>query len=140
MTYATVEDVANELGRASAPAAGTGERAQWEGWLNRVEMMIKTTIPALAEHVASGAIDQRAVASVEAAAVARKVQNPEGTRATTVAVDDGTVTKTRDSVLSDGVLRILPEEWDLLMPRELPNAFSSPLAYEPGWRAHGWRW
>lgn len=75
MTYATPQDVADELGR---PLSGSAETTQFAGWLLRVEALILTRIPDLAARIAAGSLDQAVVVSVEAAVAARKALNPAG--------------------------------------------------------------
>lgn len=120
MTHAVVDDVAAELGRPISTAA---EIAQVQAWLRRIEATIKVRVPDLDALAAASADYLAAVVSVEAAAVARKAVNPEGLRSTTRAIDDGSVTKVRDSALSDGVLRITDDEWALITPRRRRGVF-----------------
>jgi len=138
VTYATPQDVADELGRPIP--TDPVEIAQINRWLGRAENMIRGRIPDL-DTRATDAAFAALVVDVEAAAVARRVQNPEGLRSVTKTIDDGTVTKVRDQVLSDGQLRILDEEWDLLLPASAPDALSTRMSYTPGWRHdHLTRW
>ena len=134
MPYATPQDVADELGR-SIPTDPV-EIAQITRWLGRAENMIRGRIPDLDTRAADPAFAAFAalVVDVEAAAVARRVQNPEGLRSVTKTIDDGTMTKVRDQVLSDGQMRILDEEWDLLLPASGSDAASLRMSYTPGWR------
>lgn len=131
MTYASPQDVADELGRPIP--TDPVEIAQITRWLGRAENMIRGRIPDL-DTQATDAAFAALVVDVEAAAVARRVQNPEGLRSVTKTIDDGTMTKVRDQVLSDGQLRILDEEWDLLLPASSPDALSTRMSYTPGWR------
>lgn len=128
MTYANAQDVADELGRATFTGP---ELNRVNAWLKRVELIIRSRIPDLDDKVAAGQIDPDAVVSVEAAAVARKVLNPEGLRSTTRSVDDGSVQKTTDSKFSDGVIRLTDEEWDLLLPAASREAFSPVTRAQP---------
>src|SRR5690606_240528 len=111
MSYANVTDVSTRLGR---PITSAVEIAQVNAWLSDVELMIRARIANLDALVAAGTIDEDSVVTVEASAVVRKMQNPEGLRQVTKSVDDGSVTKTRDTALSDGALRILDSEWEML--------------------------
>ena len=43
--------------------------------------------------------------------------------------DDGSITRTRDSALSDGALRITDDEWLLLLPRAPRSVFT----VRPAW-------
>ncbi len=123
MTHATPADVAAELGR-SAESLTAAETIQYQAWLRRIEATIKVRIPDLDARIAAGTLDVDTVISVEAAAVARKALNPEGLRSITRSIDDGSVTKMRDSDLSNGVLFIADDEWLLLLPVEPRGAFS----------------
>lgn len=122
MTYASVADVAAELGRPVPVDAPTV--AQWERWLTRVENQILARIPDLHARVLAGSPTADLVADVEATAVARKALNPEGLRSTTRAIDDGSVTKTVDQARSAGELELTDHEWDLLLPRPVRGAFT----------------
>lgn len=121
MTYADVSDVAAELGRPSP--IDSVVVAQWTAWLRRVEAVIRVRIPNLDALVASGAVLADNLAAVEAAVVARKVSNPEGLRSTTTAIDDGTLTKVRDSG-EGGSLALSDAEWALILPRRARGAFT----------------
>lgn len=128
MTYATPADVAAELGRLAADLS-PAEHVQYQAWLNRIEATIKVRIPDLDALVESGRLDAATVVSVEAAAVSRKALNPEGLRSVTKSVDDGSLTKVRDTDLSSGVLFIAEDEWLLLTPRRPRGAFSVAPGY-----------
>lgn len=122
MTYASVADVAAELGRPVPTDEPTV--AQWERWLARVENQILARIPDLHARVAAGSPTADLVADVEATAVARKALNPEGLRSTTRSIDDASVTKTVDQARSAGELELTDDEWDLLLPRPVRGAFT----------------
>jgi len=133
VTYATVQDVADELGLPSIP---TDQIPQVTGWLRRIEATIKTRVTDLDARITAGTLDLEIVVGIEAAAVARKADNREGLRSVTRSVDDGTVTKVRDSAFSDGQLRITDDEWSLLLPAPQSEALSIRYAYEPDRRHH----
>ena len=128
MTYANVMTVAAEIGR---PITSADEIAQVNAWLTRANLTIRARIKDLDELVAAGEIDSEAVASVEAAAVARKVHNPRGLRSTLVSIDDGSIQETTDSSQSDGAIRILDAEWELLIPAGRGGAFSIRMTATP---------
>lgn len=109
-TYATPDDVEVRLGRPLT------DPAQAVALLRDAEVLIRSRVLDLAARVADepGFLD--VVVMVEANAVVRVLRNPEGLRAVTVTVDDGSVTRTRDQATSDGALRITDDEWDLLAP------------------------
>lgn len=132
MTYAHVQDVADELG---VPEIAAGPlTSQINGWLRMVEAMIRARIPNVDDLVIAGALSADLIRGVEAAAVARKSRNPEGLRSVTQALDDGSVTRVRDAQSSDGVLRITDDEWDLLLPEQASDALSVRYSFTPGWR------
>lgn len=121
MTYGFLQGVADEIGR---PISDDAEMRQVNQWLARVERMIRARIPNLDSLILAGRLDAGLVADVEHAAVARKALNPENLRQTTISVDDGSLTKLRDSSVSDGQLRILQEEWALLTPATRGTSFT----------------
>jgi hypothetical protein len=116
MTYATVSDVAARLGR---PITTEAETAQVDAWLTDVEVIIRSRIPDLDERIGDGRLAEGVVVMVEAAAVVRKVLNPEGLRqvAHTRSLDDWseTTSETRDRLVSDGFLGLTDDEWALLL-------------------------
>lgn len=129
MAYATVSDVAAELGRPTPTDPPIV--AQWERWLSRVENMIRARIPDLDDLVTAGTPSEALVVDIEAAVVARKVLNPEGLRQVTRAIDDGSVTKTVDQTRSSGELALTDDEWGLLLPTADSGAFSTRPGFEP---------
>ena len=122
MVYATIQDVAAELGRTAF--TDPAEIAQLNAWLRRANSTIKVRVPDLDARVEVGSIDPELVASIEAAAVARKALNPKGLRSSMRSVDDGSIQETVDSTQSDGVIRIMDDEWLLLLGRQTRGAFS----------------
>lgn len=129
MTYATVDDVAAELGRPTPTDDVTV--SQWTRWLQRAENKIRGRIPDLAARVATEPSLEGRVVDVESAAVARKVLNPEGLRQSTRAIDDGSITKVVDSSRSVGEVTILDSEWADLIPGDSSAAFSTRPGFEP---------
>lgn len=129
MTYGNVNDVAAELGRPTPTDQDV--LAQWGRWLTRIENIIIARIPDLNDRVSAGEINIDLLADIEAAAVARKVLNPEGIRQVTRAVDDGSVTKTIDQTRSSGALDLTDDEWALLLPKADGGAFSTRPGFEP---------
>lgn len=122
MVYATIQDVAAELGRTAF--TDPAEIAQLNAWLRRANATIKVRVPDLDARVDSGSLSAEVVASIEAAAVARKALNPKGLRSSMRSVDDGSIQETVDSTQSDGVIRIMDDEWMLLLGRQTRGAFS----------------
>ncbi len=143
MTFATVDDVAAELGR-DVPEDPVVVR-QWQRWLDRAEAMIRARIPDLDARVASGTLATATVGSVQAAAVARLVRNPEGLRTSQVSVDDASTSRTTEAAVSTGELVVTGTEWSLLLGDS--GAFSvrmggsGPTVVRPDpWPAHRPRW
>ena len=134
MTYGTTAQVAHELGRL--PDSITPEESlQWNQWLERVERSIAARFTraglVLADQVALNLPDAATVADVEVAAVARKVQNPNGDTSSTVTVDDASVTRRREGVGTAAGLDLTDAEWALLLPASSSGAFSVRPFYEP---------
>ena len=136
MTYATIAQVATELGR-TVESVSSPESAQWQQWLEQVERTIEARFRrlgmTLAGQVALDDPGAETVADVEVAVVARKVRNPEGTTSTTVSIDDGSVTKRREGGKIDdlGYLRLTDWEWDLLLPSGRADAWSTRPGFKP---------
>lgn len=127
MTYATVEDIAAELGRLPT-SVSDAERAQWTRWLDRVERSITARFTraglVLSEQIALGNPDAAAVADVEVAAVVRKIDNPTGDTSTTITVDDASVTRRKEGAGTFMGLDLTDAEWELLLPPTPGGAFS----------------
>lgn len=124
MTYATAQDVANELGRPLGSFSAE-QITQIEGWLRRAESSIKVRIPDLDAQITAGTIDEQTVIDVEAAAVARKAENPSGKQ--NERIDDYSYGLVDDAATVDVV--ITDAEWLLLMPSRRRGAFT----IRPGW-------
>jgi hypothetical protein len=127
MTYATVSDVEVRYGRTLT----TSETAQVGAWIDDLEAEINERIPALEDLITLGRPTFGTVRRVVAAAVIRKLHNPEGLRTTTVAIDDYSTTKTVDSSNSAGSLGLTDEEWSLLLPGSSGDAFTIRPWYVP---------
>jgi hypothetical protein len=111
VTYATVQDVAAELGRPISSFTAD-ETAQVNAWLRRAEATIRTRVPDLVTQVGNSTLDVELVASIEAAVVARKVLNPEGKQSE--AIDDYTYRRVEAAATVD--LAPTDDEWALLIP------------------------
>lgn len=120
MAYATVSDVEVRYGRTLT----TAEAAQVGAWIDDLEAEILERIPTLEALVALGRPTLGTLRRVISAAIIRKLQNPEGLRTTTVAIDDYSTTKTVDSANSAGFLGLTDEEWSLLLPGSSGDAFT----------------
>lgn len=133
MTYATVQDVAVDLGRDPSSITPT-ETSQWQQWLERVERSITLRFSRvgldLSVQVAANDPPADAVADVEVAVVVRKISNPEGISSSTVSVDDASVTK-RHEGLKSGPLELLDWELDLLLPKGQAEQWSTRPGFEP---------
>jgi hypothetical protein len=120
MAYATVPDVEVRFGRTLSAS----ESAQAEAWIEDLESEIFERIPTLDALMAAGRPTVSTLRRVVCAAVIRKLQNPEGLRTTTVAIDDYSTTKTVDSANSAGALSLTDEEWNLLLPGTSGDSFT----------------
>lgn len=126
MTYANVNDVAEELGRPVSSLSAE-EMLQFSRWLRRAEATLKVRVPDLDARVLAGTLEADTVAGIESAAVARKALNPEGKQSETI--DDYTYRRTDDAASAD--ILITDAEWLLVVPRVSRGAFS----IRPGWSA-----
>ena len=126
--YATVEDVATELGR-EIDADGI-EARQVRRWLDKAERMIRARVPELDEWALDGDYSAT-VNDVEVAAVARKALNPEGLRSVMTQVDDANVQQTIDATRSPGEITILPDEWSRLLKVDGSPTMSIMASAEP---------
>ena len=120
MAYATVNDVEVRFGRTLSAA----EVAQVTAWIEDLEAEILERIPLLESLILAGRPTAGTLKRVIAGAVIRKLQNPEGLRTTTVAIDDYSTTKTVDSANSTGWLGLTDDEWSLLLPGSSGDAFT----------------
>jgi hypothetical protein len=133
MAYATVSDVEVRYGRTLT----TSESAQVGAWIDDLESEILERIPTLPDLITDGRPTEATLRRVISAAVIRKLQNPEGLRTTTVAIDDYSTTKTVDSSNSGGFLGLTDDEWSLLLPGSTGDAFTI-TPYGLGGRAADW--
>ena len=127
MAYATVGDVEVRYGRALT----TAETAQVGAWIDDLEAEILERIPALEALVALGRPTVATLKRVISAAIIRKLQNPQGLRTRTVAIDDYSTTETVDAANSAGYLGLTDDEWSLLLPGSSGDAFTIRPAYVP---------
>ena len=127
MAYAAVTDVEVRYGRTlSAP-----ESAQVTAWIEDLESEIHERIPNMLDLIVAGRPTDATLRRVICAAVIRKLQNPEGLRTTTVAIDDYSTTKTVDSSNSAGFLSLTDDEWSLLLPGSSGDAFTITPYWAP---------
>ena len=120
MAYATVNDIEVRFGRTLSAT----EVAQVSAWIEDLEAEILERIPLLEALILAGRPTTGTLKRVIAGAVIRKLQNPEGLRTTTVAIDDYSTTKTVDSANSTGWLGLTDDEWSLLLPGSSGDAFT----------------
>jgi hypothetical protein len=120
MAYATVADVEVRYGRPLTAS----ESAQVSAWIEDLEAEILERVPLLEDLILAGRPTTGTLKRVVAGAVIRKLQNPEGLRTTTVAIDDYSTTKTVDSANSTGWLGLTDDEWSLLLPGSSGDAFT----------------
>ena len=117
MSFANVTDVATRLGR---PITDADEIAQVNAWLGDISALIEARIPDIADRVAGGVPSTAVVAMVEANAVIRKVQNPEGK----VSEDIDDYRYRLNENARRGELFLTDEEWALLEPGSGEGAFT----------------
>lgn len=117
MTYASVQDVADRLGR---PITEPAEVTQVTAWLGDVEVIIRDRIPDLDDLVAAGNPTQDTVVMVEANAVVRMVRNPEGK--TQERIDDYSWGLPANPYA--GSLYLTEVEWGLLEPGASDGAWT----------------
>lgn len=140
MTYATVQDVSDRLGRTISGS----EVTQVTAWLEDVESIIAARFTraglVLADQIALGDPTLAAVVRVEADAVIRRIYQPlPGRTSTTRSVDDASVTDRWEGGgsydwLTDG-------EWSDLLPSATAGAFSTRPGFEPDIpAARPWWW
>lgn len=114
-TYATVSDVATELGKQITE--DSVEARQITRWINRTVNLIRLHIPVLD----SWCEDEQyrlVVNDVIVNTVARKARNPEGMYSQTISADDASVTKTMSTSAGTlGEIVITDTDWDLLLKR-----------------------
>ena len=120
MAFAAVTDVEVRYGRTLTAT----ESAQVTAWIDDLEAEIGEQIPNLLDLIQLGRPTDGTLRRVICAAVIRKLQNPEGLRTTTVAIDDYSTTKTVDSANSAGALGLTDDEWSLLLPGSSGDAFT----------------
>lgn len=127
-SYATVGDVAVELGREIEPP----ETEQIEAWLTRVESRIRLRFVDLDDRAVDLEFRARLV-GVEVEVVARKVRNPDGK--SYERIDDygyGLAGATSaDLTLTDS-------DWAQLVTGQAAGAFSVRPTYAPDWRRSPW--
>lgn len=118
MTYATVSDVADWLGRTLSDLSAP-EQAQIQAWLSRVEGRIATRVPDLATRAMSPAY-LATVVGVEIDVVIRRFNNPEGKESERV--DDYAYGRNAAAARAD--LWPTDDEWAELLPVTARGAFS----------------
>lgn len=139
MTYATVQDVSDRLGR---PISEPLEVTQVTKWLADVESIIEARFVrsglTLAGQIALGDPSLSTVVRVESDAVIRRIYQPlPGRTSTTRSVDDASVT---DRWEGSGTYDWLTDgEWSDLIPSVTAGAFSTRPGFEPD-RPASWPW
>lgn len=113
----TTDMLAVALGQA-APEAGSVMEQQWQMWVNDAEMLIDSRTVALGAAVP----DQAKLDYVIREAVVAHIKRPDDATQVTVAVDDGSSSRSYKS--GKGRVTILDEWWVLLGLVESSGAFS----------------
>lgn len=125
MSYATITDVSERLGRPISTAA---EIAQVNAWLGDVHALILGRIPTIDAQVLEGQPSEAVVVMVEANAVIRKIQNPEGK--VSEGIDDYNYRLNENA--RKGEIFLTDDEWALLLRGTNPSgAFSTRPGFEP---------
>jgi hypothetical protein len=134
MTYATVQDVADRLGRAIDDPL---EVAQVQAWLDDIEDQIVSRFLrgglVLADQIALDAPTLATVIRVECAVAIRRIQNPvSGLESLTRSVDDASITERYRGPSSTWDL--IDAEWGDLLPIE-NNINSGAFSIQPGFES-----
>lgn len=125
MAYATVSDVEARLGR---PISDPLEVVQVEAWLDDIEALIMARIPDLADRIGDGTPTVSMVVTIEANAVIRKIQNPNGV----VSEGNDVYNYRLNENARKGELFLTDQEWALLLPGGGDGAFTiTPGGYRP---------
>lgn len=117
----TPAKLAVALGQA-APEAGSATEQQWQMWIDDAEMLIEDRRVKL--NTASP--DQAKIDYVAREAVVAHIKRPDDATQVTIAVDDGSSSRTYKS--AKGRVAILDEWWVLLGLVESSGAFSIDMA------------
>lgn len=135
MTYASINDVADELGR---PVPDGPVATQWGDWIRRVERGIARAFRAaglnLEEQVSAGQVSLDDLADVIRVRVAARVLIGDDIVSTssTVSVDDASVTTRRDGVEQTDPLSLTESDLAALLPvGGGRGAFSTRPGFEP---------
>ena len=130
MAYATVSDVEARLGR---PISDPLEVVQVEAWLDDIEALIMARIPDLADRIGDGTPTVAMVVTIEANAVIRKIQNPNGV----VSEGNDVYNYRLNENARKGELFLTDQEWALLLPGGGDGAFTITPG---GYRARDGQW
>lgn len=107
-TTVTPAMVAVRLGQ-TAPSTGSPAEAQWEMWISDALMLVQARADSITP---APTVDQARLDYVIRESVAAHVQRPDDATQVTVAVDDGSTSRTYSS--SRGRVAMLDEWWALL--------------------------
>lgn len=107
-TTITPANIAVALGE-SAPASGSPTEAQWEMWIADALMLVQVRVDSIDP---APTVDQARLNYVIREAVVAQVRRPDSATQVTVAVDDGSTSKTYSS--SRGRVEITDDWWSLL--------------------------
>lgn len=119
----TSEMLAVALGQ-TAPLPGSVTSQQWEMWIADAEMLIANRAAQLS--VDLGQVDEAKIDYVVREAVVTHIKKPDDATQVTIAVDDGSSSKTYRS--GKGRVTILDEWWLLLGLTDPKGAFSIDTA------------
>lgn len=113
----------------SAPESGSVTEQQWEMWIDDAEMLIEARRTLLGAEVP----DQAKLDYVVRESVVAHIKRPDDATQVTIAIDDGSSSKSYKS--GKGRVVILDEWWALLGLVESSGAFSIDMA-GPGYGVH----
>lgn len=133
MTYATVQDVADRLGREITDPL---EQAQVQAWLDDIEDQILTRFVrgglVLADQIALNAPTLATLVRVESAVAIRRILNPGGLTSVTRSVDDASITERHEGTSS--AWDLIDAEWFDLLPI-VNNVNSGAFSVQPGFES-----
>lgn len=130
MSYASVKDVADRLGRS---ITDSDEIAQVQAWLDDVEDIISARFTrgglVFADQVALSDPVVSTVVRVEAGVVVRRLLNPAGLTSVTRTLDDASFTERHEG--SDFAWSLSDDDWFDLLP-VVNNVNSGAFSVQPG--------
>ena len=122
----TWQDVQTTLGLTLTAT----QKSQATAWIRQAEIIIRAR--AISRHTTLEQLDPETLDYVVTEAVADRLRNPDDATQVTIQIDDGQVTKRRET--ATGQITIRDEWWALLFPDRNPGgAFTIPLHHRHAW-------